>query len=117
MGPAGSEATVSGPLPLYSESGRYAGPTGKKVELKWNLEPSRYATAVSFGAASPQPEAAKDGPVLLVGATRLSGECRFKITFDIPDVTPEAYPLVAIGYGGGGAASLPSILFRVTSDP
>src|SRR5918996_3230200 len=28
-GPVGSEATVSGPLPLYRKSGRYAGPRGK----------------------------------------------------------------------------------------
>lgn len=116
-GPAGSEAIVSGPLPLYSKSGRYRGPTGKKVELWWNLKPSRYATALSFGPSSPEPEAAKDGLVLLVGATRLYGECTFKITFDVPDVAPEVYPLVAIGYGGGGAASLPPMLFRVTAGP
>lgn len=114
-GPAGSEATVSGPLPLYGKSGRYRGPAGKKVELWWNLEPSRYATAVSFGGSSPEPEAARDGAVLLVGATRLSGECTFEIAFEIPDVAPGDYPLVAIGYGGGGAASFPPMLFRVTA--
>ena len=116
-GPAGSEATVSGPLPLYRPSGRYVGPRGKKVELWWNLEPGRYATAVSFVGSSPEPKAAKDGPVLLVGATPLWGECTFTITFDIPDVMSEVYPLVAIGYGGRGAASLPPMHFRVSPGP
>jgi hypothetical protein len=117
VGPAGSEATVSGPLPLYSKSSRYVGPSGKKIELWWNLEPSRYATAVSFWDSTPEPVAARNGPVLLVGATRLWGECTFRITFDIPEASPDVYPLVAIVYGGRGAASLPAMRFRVTAGP
>ncbi|HEX2295717.1 MAG TPA: hypothetical protein VHN37_10455 [Actinomycetota bacterium] len=114
-GPAGSEATVSGPLPLYGKSGRYRGPAGKKVELWWNLVPSRYTTAVSFGSSSPEPQAARDGRALMVGRTRLRGECRFAIDFDVPAVAPGAYPLVAIGYGERGAAKLPPMRFRVTA--
>ncbi len=96
-GVPGSLVTVSGPVPLFGEDGKYA--PSDKIEVWWNLAPEE-SYSVLPNEKGPIPE--RNGPATLLGTVDATQSCTFATTFEVPDVSPGSYRVVALLYGGGG---------------
>ena len=102
---------MSGNTPLFNKAGRYLGPTGK-IGFWFNL-PFDDWVHVYFGQAPPSSN--KGAPVIHLGEANVTGQCSYRVTFRVPDVSPGTYDIVPIEHGRGGAAAFPAIEFRVTA--
>jgi hypothetical protein len=115
-GPSGTTVVAFGPMPVRAEGGRYVGPRSRKVELWWNLDPSRWESAVAFRLPSPDPRPGREGDASFLGRASTLGDCEFRIAFRVPDVEPGSYPVVALFYGRRSAAMFTPMRFRVDAD-
>lgn len=103
---------VSGNTPLFNKAGRYLGPNGK-IGFWFNL-PSGAMGQMYFGG--PPPSTNQGSPVIHLGEANVQGKCSYRVTFQVPNLTPGTYTLVIIEHSRGGYASLGKpIDFRVTA--
>jgi hypothetical protein len=109
-GRPGAVVTVSGRTPYTTESGQYRPGDVTEVQLWWNVHAWAY-TSVLPGF---DPRTAGPGPVELVGDIGTLGMCAYRASFRIPDVPAGRYPVSAVEFGGGGAASLGAGMVTVT---
>jgi hypothetical protein len=106
LGRSGQDVVVTGPT-LRTEDGRYA--PASFVEVVWNTN-----VAVS---AVPDAAPITPGPVFLLAREPILGQCRFRVSFRVPDVPPGRYRITVLiwheppgdGYGLAGVET-----FRVT---
>lgn len=101
---------MNGNTPLFSEAGRYVGPTGK-IGFWLNL-PFGDWTHVYFGQTPPPSN--NGAPVVHLGEANVEGQCSYRVTFMVPNIAPGRYKIVPIEHGGGGSAAFSPVEFRVT---
>jgi hypothetical protein len=110
-GPAGTRVTLSGRLPVVSESGQDVGQTATEVVAYWNLDFDHWPSV--FG---PSHAAAVAGsPVKFLGAQDIADQCSYHVRVRIPSVPAGTYPLEVLYGDAKGGASFSPVGFRVTA--
>lgn len=105
----GSRIELTGNTPLFVESGRYVGPTGK-IGFWFNLP---YDEWVETYSSIPPPTANGGVPVIHLGEMRVEGLCSYTVTIGVPDVAAGRYRIVPIEHGHGGSAAMSPIWLRI----
>lgn len=109
-GRPGSTVTLSGRLPVLSESGQDVGQSSTEVVAYWNLDVSRWPSV-----ATPTPAKADAGsPVELLGARSVAGLCSYRVRGTIPPAPPGTYPIDVLYGDVHGEASFAPADVRVT---
>ena len=111
VGAVGQVVTVSGVLPRNGQ-GQPGHPT-IKLEAWWNLDQSRWFTALTS-----HPAAASQGRVFEVASTRVPkpNPCTFALSFRVPKIAAGRYDIVVVYFSTPlSAASFASTRFTVTS--
>jgi hypothetical protein len=109
-GPAGTTLTVSGRLPVLSESGQDVGQTATEVVAYWNLDFDHWTSL-----ADRAPLAAVPGsPVKLVGTQNVATRCTYHVRVRVPSASTGTYPLEVLYGDPQGSASFAPVDFRVT---
>lgn len=92
-GKAGSMVTVSGPMPLFQESGEYDPST--EIQAWWNVDPETYEYLTPGSTVAPSPSG--PGDIVLLGTTSPDA-CTFQLDLQIPDdAMTGTYSLVLLG--------------------
>lgn len=109
-GRPGSRVTVSGRLPVLSESGQRVGQSSAEVVAYWNLDENRWPSV-----ATATPDKARAGtPVELLGTRNVAGRCRYHVRVPIPPAPAGTYPIDVLYGDVHGTASFAPTYFRVT---
>jgi hypothetical protein len=113
-GSPGTQTTITGEVPHGegNEGGFPADPT-TWIEVWWNLDPGDDAWASALPGGE-EPIAARPGPVFRLGRMDVEGSCTYEVTFPVPDVAADTYPVVVIQGGPEGASAFRPAHFEVT---
>ena len=105
-------ATISGALPVLGEDGKPGAPS-TKLAVWWNLRARRYFTAVTAVTATPSDDRPGIVADLASPLVPRPNPCGYRISFHVPDVRAGTYPIVLLGFGGGGFSDFPPVTFTV----
>lgn len=110
-GPPGSTVTLTGRLPVLSESGGSIGQSATEVIAYWNLALGRWT---SLASTTPRAATARS-PVKFLGLRNVAGRCAYHLRVTIPSVPPGTYPIEVLYGDVHGRASFAPTRFRVTN--
>lgn len=91
-GTPGTQVTVTGPMPLFDQAGRYEPTTD--IEVWWNVDPATWEYLTPGSQIEPSPGV--PGDIEMLGMSSVD-ECSFAIDVVVPDVDAGTYPIVLIG--------------------
>lgn len=110
-GPAGTTVTVTGRLPVASESSEHVGQYATEAVAYWNLDIDHWPSITSSSPVA----AVAGSPVRLVGTENVAGLCAYQVQVTVPPGPPGTYPIDVLYGDPRGAASFAPASFQVTS--
>lgn len=113
-GPAGTDATITGTLPLYGENGKLNASVTTALVGWWNVGFAHWGGLVR---TPPNPVPAQPGPAfrILDVAVPTPNPCTYRLVIHVPRVAAGTYPIDIIISGGRSAGSLAPVRFTVTA--
>ena len=112
-GPAGTDATITGTLPLYGENGALNASLTTALVGWWNVGFRHWP---ELAGARPKAVPAQPGPAfrILDVAVPTPNPCTYRLTIHGPEVAAGTYPIDILVSGGRSTGSLAPVRFTVT---